>query len=538
MIKTILRVADLIGLLFIMAGVLIRVSPKPGFEKFAWIPIAVGAALVALGLAVKYREIIQWLRRRSTMLSVNSFVSVLIVLATLGAVNYMGKNHEKRFDLTKNRLNSLSEQSIKIIKTVDKKLEVKAFYPEAGYQQVRELLGQYRTLNTNIDYQLIDPDRQPEVANAYKVTNYGTRTDPRTRSLTVAGTLVLIFDKREEKIEIQGRPQEEQVTSAMVRVLKPTSKMIYFLTGHGERSTDQQDARGYSLAKTAMQNERFVVKNINLVEEKKIPEDCATLVIAGPTTAPFSDELAGIEEYLRRGGGVLVLLDSPLDTPAGVSLSDFLKKWNVQVGENVVVDMRSRLLGGSPAIPIVTKYGAHKITDKFDVMTFFPLARSVSPMDEKSPGLQVEKLVETGPESWAEVDFKNPQVRFDEGKDTRGPISLGVAVTQELVPPAPVQKDKDDKDTPARTARLVVMGDSDFAVNGNFQQAGNGNLFMNCISWLAQDESFISIRAKNPEDRRTAFTEAQGMMLRLFSLVMLPMGILSIGVAVWARRRA
>jgi ABC-type uncharacterized transport system involved in gliding motility auxiliary subunit len=105
----------------------------------------------------------------------------------------------------------------------------------------------------------------------------------------------------------------------------------------------------------------------------------------------------------------------------------------------------------------------------------------------------------------------------------KGPVSLAVVATKDL--------------GENKKARLVVYGDSDFASNSGFGLQGNGNLFLNTISWLAQDESFISIRPKDPEDRRLTMTEAQGRLVSYVMLLFLPVGVLLAGVSVWMKRR-
>src|SRR5689334_7934936 len=120
-------------------------------------------------------------------------------------------------------------------------------------------------------------------------------------------------------------------------------------------------------------------------------------------------------------------------------------------------------------------------------MTFFPLVRSVRPAMPAVEGVTVEPLLTTNERTWAETDMKNPEVRLEENKgDIKGPVSIAVVAT----------KDAGDK----KKSRLVVFGDSDFAVNGFFGVQRNGNLFINAVSWLAQDEGFISIKAKAPGD--------------------------------------
>src|SRR5207247_344561 len=130
----------------------------------------------------------------------------------------------------------------------------------------------------------------------------------------------------------------------------------------------------------------------------------------------------------------------------------------------------------------------------------FPLVRSVTPASPPVEGVTTEELLKTNERSWAETDMKNPEVSLDEKKgDIKGPVSIAVAAT----------KDAGDN----KKSRLVVFGDSDFAMNGFFGAQRNGNLFTNTVTWLAQDENFISIKAKNPADRPLTMTEAQGKLV-------------------------
>ena len=156
-------------------------------------------------------------------------------------------------------------------------------------------------------------------------------------------------------------------------------------------------------------------------------------------------------------------------------------------------------------------------------MTFFPLVRSVKPLMPPVAGVTVEELFSSNERSWGETNLKSGDAKFDENVDMKGPVPLAAAVTKNL---------SDNKKT-----RMVVIGDSDFASNGFFGSQGNGNLFLNTVTWLAQDENFISIRPKNPEDRRLTMTEAQGRLVSYVSVLLLPLSILVAGVSVWMKRR-
>src|SRR6185295_13852460 len=122
--------------------------------------------------------------------------------------------------------------------------------------------------------------------------------------------------------------------------------------GHGEKQTQSADKEGFNLANSALEKENYVVKALNLVREGKIPEDASVVVMAGPTSEPFPNELEILDAYLKNGGSVLILLDPP----PSAGFVDFTKRWNIQVGNNVVVDPTGvgRLFGAGPAMPLVT----------------------------------------------------------------------------------------------------------------------------------------------------------------------------------------
>ena len=168
-------------------------------------------------------------------------------------------------------------------------------------------------------------------------------------------------------------------------------------------------------------------------------------------------------------------------------------------------------------------YGKHQILERFNLMTFFPVARSVVPASPPPSGLTAEPLLETAAQSWGESDLKSETVGFDEKADIKGPVPIATVVTKDAAE--------------GKKARLIVFGDSDFATNVNFSTQGNGNLFINTIKWLARDENLISIKAKDPTDRPLTLTESGGRTIAIIVLVLFPGAVLFAGVLVWLKRR-
>jgi ABC-type uncharacterized transport system involved in gliding motility auxiliary subunit len=421
----------------------------------------------------------------------------------------------KRFDTTGSKQYSLAPQTIQILEKLDKDVDIKAFSPGGDDAPLQELLVSYRTASKHVRYEFVDPDRQPDVAKRYDVTTNGT--------------LVLSYGDRREKIEKRpGEIQEEDLTNALIKLRRSEIKKVYFIQGHGEKDPADTEQSGYSRAKKALETQGYAVGTVNLASEGKVPADAKVLVVAGPKMEPFAQELQFIGDFLNKGSvGLLVMVDP---TPAP-SLQNFLKDWGVQVDSDVVLDVSGagRLMGAGPSIPLVINYESHKITDRFNAMTFFPLTRSIRPGSDIPKGITVETLFKSHPNSWGETNLNDAKAEFNPGKDLQGPLSLAVAATKEIKPSI--------DNNPEVKSRLVVVGTSHFAIDAYFANQGNGNLFLNMVSWLALDEDLISIRPKPVKDRRIILSQSQMGMLRLLTLYILPGIVFVIGIMVFVNRR-
>lgn len=242
-----------------------------------------------------------------------------------------------------------------------------------------------------------------------------------------------------------------------------------------------------------------------------------------PTEGPL------IDKFVDQGGKVLLLQDP--DTTAGID--DLLKKWKIGLESNIVVDSSGigQLFGMGPAAPLVSTYESHPITkDLTRSMTFFPFARSVKTVENASSAFNSTTLFKTSEASWGETNLKGGSARYDEGADIKGPVALGIASTKT------VTVDEKEKKR-GKEARVVVIGDSDFATNAYFQQQRNGDLFLNTVSWLAEDEDLISVRPRTQEARSIQLTRASSSILFWVTMVLLPGSALVSGILVWLRRR-
>jgi ABC-type uncharacterized transport system involved in gliding motility auxiliary subunit len=326
-------------------------------------------------------------------------------------------------------------------------------------------------------------------------------------------------------------------------VVSGQQRKVYFTQGHGEKDTGSAERNGYNAISKALSNENYTVDKLVIAQQGSVPDDATVVVVAGPKNDFFPPEIDALKKYLDKGGKLLLELDPPdkADAPPLPLLTALAHDWGVDVGNNIVVDASGmgRLIGTDASVPLAANYPSHPITARFNVITAYPLAREASPVSGGVNGHTAQPVVESSPRSWAESDIKGlfatGQPTLDESKgDKKGPIVLMSAVSAAVTSATPP---KPGDDSPKPETRVVVAGDSDFAENGVLGIPGNRDLFLNVIGWLSQQENLISIRPKEPDDRRITLTATQQSNIVWLSLLVIPGFVFGTGVYTWWRRR-
>jgi ABC-type uncharacterized transport system involved in gliding motility auxiliary subunit len=524
MIKNILNIVGWLGTALVVAAVAVRFF-RPEWDRYAIYAAWTGLACVVLYTLGQWREIADYFRRRNARYGAIASVSVLVFLAILVAVNYLSFRQNKRWDLTKNKQYTLSDQTVKLLKNLDSPVKFLVFDRADNFDRFRSSLEEYKYQSpSKVDVQYIDADKRPVEAKQYQVQSYGT--------------VVLEYKGRTERVT---SAEEQELTTGLVKVLNPNKKKVYFLGGHGERDPDSSERDGYSAVKTALGADNYDVAKLVLAQEKDVPADASVVVIAGPRNDLFQNEVDMLQRFLKKGGHVLVLVDPPDEkAPATPVLDAFLKDWDFQADNDIVVDASGmgQLIGTDASVPVVASYPSHPITERFNVITAFPLARSITPILPASNGRAAVPIIQTSARSWAETDMnqlKSGRVELNADKgDKPGPVTIG-AVTATNATDAPKDASKTDQRPPE--SRFVTVGDSDFAANYAVRIQGNQDLFLNMINWLAQQENLISIRPKAPSDSRLTITQRQATAVMWMSLLAIPALVFGTGVYTWWRKR-
>ncbi len=457
----------------------------------------------------------EWLKARQTKYTAYATIYIAVILAVLGGANFLANRYNKSFDSTSNKRFSLSDQTEKVVKGLNRDVKIYYFDRTSEFGRARDLLDRYDNLSPKLHIDYVDPYKKPQLARAMAVRTEGT-------IYVEAGA------KREEAKSLS----EEEITGALIRALKTGERTACVVSGSGERSLEDTNRSGYSQMKEILEKNNYKTRTISLLEKAEVPKDCTVLIIAGPTKDYMTPQINAMKTYVENGGRALFMVDPALkmgrqETADNPELVKLLSGWGVTLNNDLVLDTSGvgQLFGLGPEVPLVSNYESQPIVREMKgTATIFPLVRSleVKSADKTS----VEKLFETSDNSFATTRLDSPAIDLDPKKDKKGPFTLAAAGTYNT--------GKENNQ-----GRFVVVGSSSWAGNSFLpaRSVGNRDLFLNMMNWLSSDEDLIAIRPKEPQDRRLSLTRAQMSTVFYSSVIGLPVLVILGGFGVWWKRR-
>ena len=472
-----------------------------------------------------------WIKARQTKFTAYVAVYALVIVAVLGVANFLANRYDKSYDATANKQFSLSDQTIKAVKGLTKDVSVTYFGETTQFPQARDLLGRYASLNPKLKVDYVDPVKKPQLARAA-----GVRQE---------GTVVIDTGLRKEDAKSLS---EEEITGALVRSLKGGERTACFLAGSGEHSLEETGPEGFSSLKDSLEHNNYKTRTVKLAQtappvtpgaapvigqvqaaKVEIPKDCTVLVSGGPKLGYFAAEVAAIKAYIERGGRALFLLDTPIrigpqEGGENPELVKLLAEWGVTADNDLVLDTAGRSNFG-PEVAIVTEYDSQPIVrdlNREGLPSAIPLARSLK--INSTGKVTLDKVFSTTANSIAVDSVVGNQI--DLKKAQKGPFVLAAAGAY-------------NTGNPGNPGRFVVYGSSSWAANSilGIPPLGNRDLALNTFNWLTSDEDLISIRPKEPEDRRLNISGNRMNLIFWWSVVLLPLSVVGAGLMVWWRRR-
>jgi len=475
---------------------------------------------------------------------INLLLQAVLFLALFGGLNYVALNHAWRFDLSRNRAQSLSEETKAYLKGLEHPVSITVTVTDneensnaQAFHDITGLLREYVYLTRNntsgrITVRNLDVYQNRSQAEALRIEqpNVVVLESEGRRRVMPLSEFYRVNVKAKRKESFLGEPA---LTAAILDVSAPAKKKIYFLSGHGEMRPDDVDGlHGLSQLRDELRQRNYDLAGLDLAQTHKIPDDAALIIIAGQQgkVQPFEQEL--LRNYLQTRAGRLILM---LDPTRKHGLDDLIFDWGIVVRDNVLHDTSSAYLSDTGELMLRHFNKDHYITKNLvasDLPVLVGPARAVLEDIGRSPddGLNVTVLIATGDTAWGEESYnlRLPAV-YTPGVDLKG--QLGVMVVSERLKPA------SNLPLSVRGGRLAVIGTADIVSNNRISYGGNLNLFLATVSWTVNSETQLNIPPRPIQLYQLALSQDEFVRLRLGLCFLVP-GIVAIfGLIVyWTRR--
>ena len=453
------------------------------------------------------------------------FISVVLSCCLWFGINYSTYLLPWQWDVTRAKQHTLSAATSAVIMNLNQDVKVTALFAGIPPKYLEDLFKEYTKVSYGkITTEIIDPIQQIGYA-----AQFGNVINVKERKVFVAS------GQQQKEIYFTESPlSQEQLTNAIVRVSQG-KRYVYFLTGQGELNIESKDDQGLNILARLLDSNNFESRSLMLAIAKEIPKDCSVLIIAGPKNDLTKQENEIIENYLKKGGRALFLVenvivttpDKPL-TPEELgknpSLNEIVNQWGLNIESDVVVDLASHA-GEDVGSPATKNYVKHQaITEGLDY-TFYVRPRSISVLKKYRSTIKLAPIVLTASkkESWGESD-RTLRVHFDENKDRPGPVPIAYVVFEE--------KEKGD----IADTRLVIFTDADFLSNVYIHQYSNAQMGLNIINWLAETDYKVFVDQEKIKVERLDLTSKQKYIIA-FILFLMPALIALAGMIVWMKSR-
>ena len=502
------RVAPPVGalgllLLLVSAGMWLTTGRA---DQWVIVLAVAGLGLITFFALERPKEVSKFLGARQFRYGTNTTVMSIAAIVVVVLLNVLASRYSVRLDLTADRVYSLSEQTVAILRELDRPVRFVGFLQRGTQRQerVEDLLEEYRRHSPLISFEMVDPNVQPGLARQYGVELYDT-------------TVVEMGDRS----ELVVGADERELSAAILKLSRTEPKYIYWITGHGEADPTDAGPLGASDAREMMEASNYEVTSLNLATTGEVPGRSNLVVFSNPTTALLDVEQTALIDYVRDGGRLLLLLE-PNDFR---HVSFLLDELGLRSREGIVIDAAQSFMN-DPFSPVVTGYRVSPVTKNLP-MVLMHTAAEISRAEEPKTEYLVSTLAETTVESWLETNPRTP--RFDPGEDVPGPLSVVASVAGRQ----PIAEGSER----GKSTLVVAIGDADIVTNQMIRFAGNHQLVLNSVNWLGEEEVLLGIESRPTRPAPLILTSSQRNLLFLLCVLVMPAATLFVGATVAWRRR-
>jgi len=446
-------------------------------------------------------------------MSKNVIVGTLLLAVSI-ALYQLAASFTAQHDVTHNARNSLSVGSIAALNQLPGPLQLTVYATEQDvtlgdlHKLVRDFVALYQRYKPDITLTFIDPIKQPEEA--------------RRVNIKTNGEMIVQYAGRSQHLTMLN---EQSLTTALLRLARSQNQLLMYLDGHGERKLEGLANHDLGDFGRKLQQHGVRLSPLNLALAQDVPDNASVLMVTHPQINVLPGEMKKLLRHLERGGNLLWLVDAePLR-----GLENLATTLNIKLPPGVVIDPAAAEMSAPFNWTISTRYPPHDITQNFDLITAFPLARAIQPLPGKTqPETAWRTLLETAPRGWvsrnnqASRSTLNATPAFNKEQDIRGPVPIALSLQRTVN---------------NREQRVVVVGNAAFLSNTFVGNGGNMDLGINIVNWLAGEEKLIAIQPRTVRDGSIILSKIELSSIMITSIIVLPALLILIGGILWWRRK-
>ena len=452
-----------------------------------------------------------------------ALLTSLGMVAVMVLVNLVVDQFQLEVDLTQNRLFSLSDQTFQVLDNLDSDVTVYQIGTTGRENPlIDSVLERYAKRSSHIKLATLDPERNPGLATKYEeegqVRPGGLVVDAGDRFRMISQ--FDIFNVNMQTRQATSLSLEQELTAALLYVTTGDLPKVYLLEGHGEQSMFQLGISGLSV-RDLLENDNYAVDTLDLVSRETVPDDADVLLVVAPAQDLTAAESGRLESWMRDGGRVVFALQAARRSELP-NLAELLAGFGVRVVNGIIVEGAGRHTPDSQVF-LVPEMTSHEIVAPMRsdrLFTVIPAAGPIEELETKRRTLTVESFLNTSAGSFLRTDFDIQSVEQQEG-EPNGPFAVGVAIT--------------DNDLDGYVKSRVVVYSSAMFLSQPYQ--ANYDMLLNSLSWARSREESISIRAKSLRTFPLRITRLAALIISGVAVLIIPLGVLGAGLAVWLRRR-
>ncbi len=471
----------------------------------------------------------KWLRQTSlTILLLAIIIGIFIGLNVGLKLIDLGD-----IDLTKEKTFTLTDESKEQVAKLPSEDKVQIYmFDYSENDSIVDLTKQYSRANENISVEIIDTSERPDLVSEYQIIedSYMIAVICGDKHKVIGYNDLFSYDYNTGKTTDIA---EQRLTNTIISVSSLGQTIpIYILTGHDEYSMSTV----FLSLSNDLNMENYELKELDLLIEERVPENCSTLIIASPAKDFTELEANKIKDYINAGGNILWMNDiDPINSKEPTpNIQSILDLYGVTINKDGAVFEQdtTRILMNTPDMIFPYVESSDILTTESVLLVDTGKLTFVD--NDKLSELNVTKtdLLSTSTKSFYRTDFSQGNQGGPTDKEEKGGFVVGALLSKEI---------GEDK-----TSNLIVYANNAFATDvpitiGNarysvVQMYNNMDAVLNSIAYLAKVEDKITIRKDTREVTSYTATQSQhSIVVAVISIV--PSAIIIIGIIVWALRR-